>query len=98
MLNASGRDDGNLAVNLVERNFAAFEGEEGVIATDANIFTRVKTGSALSHDDIAGDHGFATVFLDPEHLRIAVSSVFGGSLSFFMCHDKFVSKVIQIVN
>ena len=45
--------------------YGAFDsGEDRVILAHAHAFARPPLGAALAGDDVAGDDGFATVFLD----------------------------------
>ena len=65
-----------------------FQGEQGMIAANADIVTRVKPGAALADDDIAGKNEFAAITFDAEALGVTVAPVFRSSLTFFMCHDR----------
>ena len=48
----------------LELDVAVFLGEKRVIATDANINTRVETRAALANDDVASQYGLSAVGLD----------------------------------
>jgi hypothetical protein len=76
------------AVQLIKLNLTITQCEKGVIPSDANIFARVEACSTLPYDDVTRDDCFSAILFDAEHLRVAVSSVFGSSLSFFVCHGK----------
>lgn len=62
------------------------EGEDGIIATEADIFARVPFSATLADDDIAWDDVFAAKFFDAETFAVAVTSVFNGALSFLVGH------------
>lgn len=47
---------------FVELDIAIHHGKDRVILTHAHTCARPELGTALTHDDIAGDDGFATVF------------------------------------
>ena len=44
-----------IATTFVEFDHAVGEGEEGMIAADADVLTGVVCGAALADDDVAGD-------------------------------------------
>ena len=46
---------------LFEFDLPAFLGEQGVVATDADVHARMETRSALANNDIAGDDFLAAV-------------------------------------
>ena len=70
----------------VEFDFAIDEGENRVIATDADVTTGMELCSALADDDVPGNHGLAAEFFHAEALAARVASVFDGALSFLMGH------------
>ena len=70
-----------------ELNGARGESEQGVIATTANVVTRVEVGAALAHDDFARLHALAAEALHPEALRIGITTVAGAGCALLMCHD-----------
>lgn len=65
---------------------AIFESEEGVIAADTDVFTWVKTGTALTNENVACENEFSTKFFDAEPLTMAIATVSGTSLTLFLCH------------
>jgi hypothetical protein len=73
--------------SAIEANIAIDQRENGVIAAEADVLAWQKLGSALAHNDIAGDDQFATVFFYAETLANAVAAVLNAALSFFMSHD-----------
>ena len=77
-------DDVHLAVLFVKGNLAVAESEEGMIATHADIFTWVETSATLAHDDVTRDDGLAAKLFDTKTLAVAIASVLGSSLSFFV--------------
>ena len=81
---ADGLDDADLAVWLVEGDVPVFQSKQGEVAAHADICPGVVAGAALAHDDVTGNDGLAAKFFHAEALGIAVASVAGSSLSFFM--------------
>ena len=63
-----------------------FGGEEGVIIASADVEAGLELCSTLANDDGPGFCGLSAVELDASELGIGVATVFGGTLSFFMCH------------
>ena len=51
------------------------EGKNCPVTTDANIFTRVNLGSALTNDDVSGATSLTTIEFDTTILWIAVTTV-----------------------
>ena len=70
----------------IEFYLAVLEGEKGEIATTAHIASRMVFGSALTHDYVARYDAFAAELFYSEALAIAVATVTGSALSFFMSH------------
>lgn len=83
--NISG-DDAYFAVGGVPLYAAIDEGEEGEVATDADVAAGVVHGAALAHDDGAGEYFLAVVAFYAEALAAAVTTVLSCGLTFFMCH------------
>src|SRR5207302_9804907 len=83
------RDDADappvLAHTLVP-NLARDEGEQGVVATEADPGAGCDPGSALPHEDRAGANGLAAVDLHAQHLRVGVATVAGRAAAFLVCH------------
>ena len=78
--------DAYFTVFLVEIDLAVLEGEKSEVATTTYIVARVVFSAALPHDYVARYDAFATEFFYPEAFAVAVATVFGSALSFFMCH------------
>tara|TARA_B100001123_G_scaffold303946_1_gene339299 strand:+ start:146 stop:544 length:399 start_codon:yes stop_codon:yes gene_type:complete len=70
-------------------HFSITKGKECEVLAHANVLARVKTGSALAQDNVPRNDGLAAKFLDSQTLAVAVASVLGGALPFFVCHLKF---------
>jgi hypothetical protein len=77
-------------VSLVERDYAVLEGEEGPIATDADILAGVQAGAALTDEDVAGEDGLPAEALDAATLGMAFATVAGCSLTFLVSHDEIL--------
>src|SRR5690606_2933888 len=75
------RTDGDVAALLraFDGDFddTVFQGEERVVAPDADVVARMELGAALPHDDVAGDHELAGVALHAEPFRFGVAAVTG---------------------
>ena len=62
------------------------DGEDRVIAAEADVGARLPAGAALAEDDVAGDDGLAARLLDAEAPAFGIAAVAGRAASFFMCH------------
>ena len=83
-LRCAGFNNVDLAVCLIESNLTVGQREECVVSTHTYVLTWVETCAALAEDDVACDDGLTAEFLNTEALRVAVASVLGSSLSFFV--------------
>ena len=72
--------------SALEFDQAVFEGEEGVVAADADVEAGEELGAALTDDDGPGGDGLAAVRLHPAVLRVAVPAVAGTALTFLVSH------------
>ena len=88
--------DVNQAVFFVELDLSGGEGEESEISSQSDIAAGMIFGSALAENDVSGQYGFATEFFDSKSLTVAVSAVFGSTLSFFMCHIRISFELLQV--
>jgi hypothetical protein len=61
-------------------------GEDRVILAHAHALARPPLGAALTHDDVARDHGLAAEFLHAKAPARTVATVAGATACFFMCH------------
>jgi hypothetical protein len=75
------------AVDAVELDHAIREGEQGVVATDADIRSGAEAGAALANNDVAGNNSLAAEFFHAEALADAIASVAYAALTFFMRHS-----------
>src|SRR5262249_43555481 len=62
--------------------------EQRVIRANADVPAGMPLGTALTHDDIAGDAAFAAEQLHAEALARRVAPVARGAACFFVSHDK----------
>lgn len=82
----SGGNDVHAAAALVEGDLAVHQGEQGPVATGANILAGDEPRTTLTDEDAAcGDH-LAAVALHSESFADAVTAVTNAALTFFMCH------------
>ena len=58
---------------------ARSRGEEGVVATEADIVARPELGAALTHEDVAGEHVLAAELLHAEALAGGIAPVARGA-------------------
>ena len=77
-------EDVNLAVCRVKFDDAIREGEEGVVASNADIRPGTETGAALADENVARDDRLAAEFFHAEALADAVAPVAYAALTFFM--------------
>lgn len=70
-------DNGYAAVGGVPLNAAIDEGEEGEVATEADVGAWVVDGATLAHEDGACEDFLAVVALNAEAFAAAVTTVFG---------------------
>mgnify|MGYP006883611496 CR=1 FL=1 len=75
------------ALALAELDGAGGQGEQGVVATDANVLAGVELGAALADDDGACVHGAAAEDLDAQALGVGITTVAAGALSLLVCHN-----------
>jgi hypothetical protein len=80
------RHDVDATTALVKFHMAIFEGEQGPVATGADIDAGQKLGPALADDDAAGMDKFPAVFFYAQPFADAVATVFDAALTFLMCH------------
>ena len=78
--------DSSLAQRAFELYDAIDEGVNGVVSTDANIWTWVELSSSLAHDDSTWLDDFSAVLLNSKSLRVGIATVSRRTLTFFMCH------------
>ena len=78
--------DVNAPIAAVKADVAVGKGEEGVVASHADIVAGVELGAALADEDGSGEDELSAVPLHPKTLAVAVATVACRSLTFFMCH------------
>ena len=59
----------------IENNNAISQGEQGVVATNADIAARVIAGAALTNQNVAGENRGAAVGFDAEPLAAGIAAV-----------------------
>lgn len=62
------------------------EGINGVVASDSYMQARSELRAPLPDDNRTGGHRFTGKGLDAQALACAVSTVSGGTATFFVCH------------
>src|SRR5699024_7760281 len=86
-LGAGRHDVHGLATALgAELHRAGGEGEQGVVATAADVDARVELGAALAHQDLTGVDLLAAEPLDAEALCVGVTTVTGAGCALLTCH------------
>jgi hypothetical protein len=73
------------------------QGEEGEIPAEAHVVAWVDPRPALAHEDVAGHNLLTTKDLHATSLTVAVATVSGTTLTFFMSHCFFPACVIGIL-
>jgi hypothetical protein len=63
-------------------------GEQRIVPAHTDVVAGKEFCSALSYDDCAGFSYLAPIQFHTSVLRVTVSAVSRGALSFFMCHNK----------
>src|SRR5690349_8144970 len=93
------RDDvDDLAAALgAELDRARRQGEQGVVATAADVGAGVEVGAALTHDDLAGLDDLAAEALDAEVLRVRVATVAGRGRALLVCHVSVSPYLIPVI-
>ena len=82
-----GEDVDQLApLAVAELHLAVREGEQGVVATAADVLAWMEVGAALAHDDGAGGDGRAVEDLDAEPLGVRITAVAGGAAALGLGH------------
>src|SRR5690606_15449610 len=61
-------------------------GEQGVVAAEADVVTRVEGGAALTHEDVAGQNVLAAELLHAEALGMRVATVARRTTGFLVSH------------
>lgn len=74
-------------------DFSVGQSEKGVVTAYADVVSRFVRSSPLPDKDGPRSDLFSTKPFDAQSLGVAVSSVPGASLSFFMCHWSFSSLI-----
>src|SRR5207245_2070743 len=75
-------------------------GEQGVVATEADVFARMELRAMLAHDDHTGLDLLPVIQLDAEALPATVSTVAAAAAAFFVCHfyDSFApGRVMPVI-
>jgi hypothetical protein len=80
------RDDADTSATDIKLHDAIDQREESVVAAYADVAARVELCAALADDDATGADGLTAVRFDAQPLRIRVSSVARGTLTFLMSH------------
>src|SRR5437016_4531890 len=79
--------DIDAATSAIEANVSVNQRENCVVASEADVFARLKFRAALAHDNVAGDDHLAAEFFYAEPLTDAVAAILNAALSFFVSHD-----------
>src|SRR4030042_1933317 len=69
-----------------ELYFAVFEGKESMVAAHTYVLTGSVLLPALAHDNLTSFYLLISVDLDPQHLGLGVTQVFGCATSFYVGH------------
>ena len=80
-------DNLNSTAAAVEMHVPVDQRVQRKIAPLADPFARMKAVADLADEDISGSHLLAAEPFHAETLRVRVTSVSAGALSFFVCHE-----------
>jgi hypothetical protein len=84
-------DDLNSPAAAVEMDVSVSQRVERKIASLAHPFAGVETVADLSNEDVSGPHLLAAESLYSQTLRVGITTVSAGALSFFVCHNNHLS-------
>ena len=73
-----------ILAHSLELDVAVDESEEGVIRTLADVVAGMDVGSALLHQNVAGQHELSVGALHAKALGFGITAVLGGAHTFFM--------------
>src|SRR5699024_10051489 len=76
----------------LEFYFAIFESEQGIVAADAYVLSRMNVGSSLTVEDVASQYKLTVSAFCAQTLGLRVTAVLCGTNTFFMSkelHAKF---------
>src|SRR5258708_30232797 len=76
-----------IAIGVAKFDVAIDQGEQRVVAPNADIDARLDLRAALAHDNAAGGDELAVKALDAEHLGLAIPTIAGATHTFLMCHE-----------
>ena len=76
-----------LSLVAVKTNATSFLRKECMVTPHANILSCNMLGAALAHDDGSCFDKLLVAALEPQAFSVTVTTVLGGALSFFMCHN-----------
>src|SRR6478672_10590667 len=72
---------------VAERDLTGGKCKKGMVLAHADVAAGMPLGSALTHDDVAGEDSLSTELLHAEALALTVAAVAGRAACFLMCHD-----------
>src|SRR5438128_773345 len=75
---------------VAKRDLPVGKRKQGMILAQADVVARVPLGAALTHDDVAGAHGFAAELFHAEALALTVAAVAGRAACLLVCHDEIL--------
>ncbi len=87
----------NVNFPALKTHYSFCRGKKRKVSAHTDISAWKKFSAALPHKDRAGLRQLARIELDSSILSIAVSAVPGGTLSFFMSHNKQTSAKNHIL-
>ncbi len=79
--------NGDPAMSTIPAYFTVDQGEQSMIAAHPYEFARMNFSATLADENVSGENFLTGILFDAEPLAGAVASVFGGALTFFMCHN-----------
>src|SRR5258707_2428426 len=74
------------ATHEVEHHHAIHRRKQSIVLAGVHVQARLDPGSALTNQNISGQHKLTCITLDTQTLRIRIAPVAAGAATFFMSH------------
>jgi hypothetical protein len=87
-----GGDHVHAAAASVELHLSVDQGKQGEILAQANAATGVERGANLAHQDAPRTDVLAAEPFYAASLSVGVATVAAGTLTFFVCHRRFLKS------
>src|SRR5213082_965631 len=71
---------------MAELDIAIDQGEQGVVAANANVIAGFDLCAALANNDATGGNHLSIIAFHSKHFGVTVPTIAGTTHTFFMCH------------